>query len=92
MSELKLIGLKAEKDKLKVIHGQDIAVILRDNYEARKHTEEVWSQGKDLKQVASIPYVIWLLWESAGITRDPVELLKAIERNSDLKVVDKRLL
>lgn len=87
-----IIGLRGEKDKLIITHGQEISDILRDNYEARNHTDEVWKQGKDIKQIASVPFVVWLLWESCGITKDPVELLKAIERNKEYKVVDKRLI
>lgn len=89
---MKLIGLKEDGDKLIITHGQDTTSILKNNYEARKHTNEVWKHGKDIKQVASIPFVVWLLWESCGITKDPIELLKAIERNKEYKVVDKRLI
>ena len=92
MSELRIIGLEAEGDKLKVTHGQETKSILLNNQEARKYTNEVWAQGKDLKQVASVPFVVWALWEACGITKDPKELLKAIERNKEWKVVDKQLI
>lgn len=92
MSDLELIDIQEDKDKIKYIHGQDITPYLEDNYENRKYSDEHWKASKDMKRVGSIPWAVWLLWESVGITNDPKELLKALERNPEFKTTEKRLI
>ncbi len=91
-SELTLIDIEEEGDKIKFTHGQEIREYLEDNKEARKYTDENWKACKTMKRVGSIPFAVWLLWESMGITNDPKELLKALERNPEFKTTEKRLI
>ncbi len=93
MSELTLIDIEEQsKDKIKFIHGQDIKPYLEDNYEEKKHTDENWKACDTMKRVGSVPWAVWLLWESLGITENPKELLKALERNPEFKTTEKRLI
>lgn len=90
--ELKLIDIQEEKDNIKIIHGQECEEILRDNYELKKYSNENWQACDNLKKVGSIPWAVWLFWESVGITEDPKELLRALERNPEFKTTEKRLI
>lgn len=93
MSELILLNGRNEGDKVIFTHGQETKHILEENARRRKNSDEEWANSDpDMKQAASIPMVVWLLWESAGITKDKKQLLKAIERNKEYKVTEKRLI
>lgn len=90
--ELELIDIEEKDDKIKLVHGQDITEYLKDNYEDRKYSDENWGACDTMKRVGSVPWAVWLLWESLGITENPKELLKALERNPEFKTTEKRLI
>lgn len=92
MGELILLGERKEEDKVYHTHGQDIRPILEENARRRKNSDADWASDPDMKQAASIPMAVWLLWESTGITNDKKELLKAIERNKEYKTTEKQLI
>lgn len=89
---MKIRSIETKKDKFIVIHGQDCADILKDNYLQRLHTDEIWSRGKRMKKVAGIPTVVWLEWERLGITQDHKSLLKMIELHPEYKTTQKTLI
>lgn len=71
---------------------QTVGFILNDNERQRRDVPD-WNRNSDVRQVASVPFLIWDLWESAGITEDPKELRKALMRHKDEHmIVEKKLI
>lgn len=91
MSDLILTNITEEGDLLKVRHTQKVGGILRDNYECRKNTDEIWNKGKDMKQVASIDLATFLELQKHGITEDTTLFLRWLENHPEYKVVNKTL-
>ena len=91
MSDLLLADIDVVGGNFKFTHVQDIAPVFNSNEEIRKNSDEDWSKAGHMKQVGRVPVSVWLLWESMGITEDPKELLKALERNPEWKTTVKQL-
>lgn len=89
---LMLYGARFAGDKIICTHVQQVGDILNDNERMRIDTGENWDKSEDLKLAARIPFSVYFLWESIGITQDPKELAKALERNPEYKTTDKRLI
>jgi len=90
---INLVDAGFDGDKFYARHTQDVSAVMNLNEEQRKNTDDDWRVDKEFKHVGRVPRVIWLLWESMGITEDPKELLKALERHKDtLKTTDKQLI
>jgi aspartate oxidase len=73
-------------------HAQDVSAVFNSNEDIRKNSDEDWNKAGNMKLVARVPQVVWLMWESMGITDDPQELLKALERNAEWKTTEKQLI
>ena len=72
-------------------YAQDISGICNNNEAERK--AGIHDGKSEFRKVASIPMVVWNMWEQMGITGNKRELRKAIERHKDsLKTTDKRLI
>lgn len=76
-----LVGAQFNDMRFEAKHAQTVGPILNSNEFLRNHTDENWDTTKDMKLVGRVPQVVWLLWESMGITKDPKELLKALKRH-----------
>jgi hypothetical protein len=61
---------------------QTIGGILNGN-ERQRIDAPKWDRNRSLRHVARVPWIIWDLWESTGITRDEKELRKALMRHKD---------
>lgn len=86
---LQHIGMKGEN--VLFHRAQDMTPYLLENKDDRKHTQEDWARGKDMKRVASIPIGMWNFLEVNGIADDPKELAKFLDRNPEYKTVEKNL-
>jgi len=86
-----IIGINQTSEKLQVAWGQRVGSILNQNEISRRNSAENWKRDEDIKHYARIPRIVWMLWQSLGITEDEKELDKAIERNAALKVTEKCL-
>lgn len=72
-------------------YAQDISEVCNQNEIDRQAGS--FDSGKEFRKVASVPMVIWNLWESMGITQDPKELRKALQKHRDsLMTTDKKLI
>lgn len=78
-------------DKIITKTIQNPEPILVKNEQDRKRSDEMWNASPEWKFVARIPLAQWLAWEALGITQDDKALLKAIERQSELKTTNRRL-
>lgn len=89
--EMNTVAVEHQGDKTIFRYAQDVSAICNGNEEDRKNGV---NDGKsEFRKVASIPMVVWNIWETMGITADKKELRKAIERHKhELKTTDKRLI
>lgn len=89
---MQTVAIEDVGDKRYYHYAQPTGFITNDNERQRVENPD-WNHNSEMRQVASIPNVVWQLWESMGITLDQKELRKAIQRHKDsLMVVDKRLI
>jgi hypothetical protein len=72
-------------------HVEDVSSVFNSNEDIRKNSDEDWNKAGHMKLVGRVPEVVWLMWESMGITDNPKELLKALERNAEWKTTEKQL-
>ncbi|MEW6095741.1 MAG: hypothetical protein AB1567_04335 [bacterium] len=89
---MKLLKTKLRGDKIIFVYGEETADILKANYEDRKNTDEIWKKGKEMKLAGRIPRTIFLKWEKLGLTQDPKDLLRMLERYPEYKTTTKRLI
>ena len=77
----------------KIYHyGQRVGDIMNDN-EQRRNDSPSWNNQSEFRQVASVPAIVWNLWESVGITTDQKELRKALMRHkNEHMVVEQKLI
>jgi len=90
--ELEAIAIEDVGDRRVFHYGQTTGYILNDNERMRQDSPD-WDRSTELRQVASVPNIVWELWDSMGITLDQKELRKALMRHKEeLMTVDKRLI
>ena len=90
--EMQTVAIENVGDKSIYHYAQRTDEITNSNELRRKEEDRTCRTG-EFHQVASVPYVIWNLWESIGITADQRELRKAIERHGDtVKVTNTRVI
>lgn len=90
--EMETVAIEDVGDKRIYHYAQRTDEITNSN-ELRRKEEDTTCRTGEFHQVASVPYVIWNLWETMGITADQRELRKAIERYGDtVKVTNKRVI
>ena len=88
--QMQTVAIQNEGDKTIFRYQQPIGDILNNNEIER--AEGINDKG-EFRKVASVPFVIWTLWENSGITNDPKELRRALERHrNELKTTEKRLI
>ena len=89
--EVNTVSVEHQGDKTIYRYAQDVSAICNGNEEERK---ECVNDGKsEFRKVASIPMVVWNMWENMGITGNQRELRKAIERHREtLMTTNKRLI
>jgi hypothetical protein len=83
-----------EDDHFRVIGRQDVAPALdRAHALASAYRPGPSANTQDhFRHVGEVPVVIWALWENMGITEDPRELKKALERNPKFRTTTGHLL
>lgn len=69
-----------EKGNRKFRHTQDVGDILKHAEEMRKRSKENWNANKNTKHVAGIPEVLYQEMQRKGITEDPKEFKRYIEK------------
>lgn len=89
--DMDLLNISTDKDKIKVLHGEDITHVLKANQVDRTYSDEKWATDKTLKHAGRIPFAVWLTLEKQGITKDRGALLKWLELNPQYKATNKRL-
>lgn len=77
--DMNTVGIEHQGDHTVYKYAQESSDILNRNEIARR--EGTFDNSKELRKVAEIPFVIWNMWEIAGITSDQNELRKAIQRH-----------
>lgn len=97
MSELvlakpKIVGITTTPEKMRVDFAQRTGTILNRNEQDRKNSDDNWKKDEDIKLVGRVPRIVWMLWQQLGITEDENELARALERNSEYKTTEKRLI
>ena len=78
-----------EGDNYHVKQVQNVEPILKDNAKDRLYSNENWQATKDMKKIASVPLVLWCLWESLGITQDDEALKAALRRHQEVLTTNK---
>ncbi len=88
--EMQTVKIEHRGEQTIYHYAQAVAPILNDN--ERERIEGHNDRG-EFRKAASIPMVVWNLWESMGIVNDQRELRKAIERHkNEYKTTEKRLI
>lgn len=89
--EMQTVAIENVGDKTIYRYAQTVGHILNSNEQERK--EGVNDNAKEFRKAASVPFVIWNLWETMGITNDQRELRKALQRHKDeYMTTEKRLI
>jgi len=89
--EMNTVGIQHVGDKTVYHYAQDVSEVCNQNEIDRK--EGSFDSGKEFRKVASVPMVIWNLWESMGIVGDQKALRKALQAHQDeYMTTDKRLI
>ena len=89
--EMNTVRIEHKGDQTIYHYAQDISAVQNNNEEERK--DGVNDNQKEFRKVASIPWVVWNMWENMGITQDQRELRKALERHRhELKTTEKKLI
>jgi hypothetical protein len=90
--EFETVAITDVGDKRIFHYSQQTGNILNLNEKRRQESPD-WNRNSDFRQVAAVPEIIWVLWESAGITNSQTELRKALMRHKDeYMVVEKNLI
>ena len=90
--EMNTVAVEHRGDKTIYRYAQDVSAICNQNEEDRKEGNYE-DRKSEFRKVASIPMVIWNMWENSGITQDKNELRRAIERHKhEFKTTEKRLI
>lgn len=90
--DLETVAIEDVGDKRIFHYAQQTGNITNEN-EQRRLDNPDWNKNSDFRQVASVPMIVWNLWESAGITANPKELRKALMRHrNEYMVVEKKLI
>jgi hypothetical protein len=89
--EMRTVAIENVGDKTIYRYAQTVGGILNDNEQQRN--ECVNEGSKEFRKTASIPFVVWNLWENMGITKDQKELRKAIQRHkNEYMTVNKQII
>jgi hypothetical protein len=90
--DFETIAIEDIGDKRIFHYGQQTGMILNEN-ERRRQDNPDWDHNSELRQVASVPMIVWNLWESMGIVGNQKELRKALMRHkNEYMVVEKQLI
>ncbi len=83
-----------EDDQFRVVSRQDVAPALnRAAALASEYRPGPSANTQDhFRHVGEVPVAIWTLWENMGVTQDPKELLKALERHPKFRTSTGKLL
>lgn len=89
--EMQTVAIENVGDKTVYRYAQMVGNILNNNERERK--EGLNDGSKEFRKTASVPDVVWNLWETMGITKDQRELRKALQRHKDeYMTTEKRLI
>ena len=88
--EMNTVQMEHQGDKTIYHYAQDISDICNQNEKDRE--TGAYETNNEFRKVASVPMVVWQLWESLGITENPKELRKALQKHrASLMVTDKKI-
>ena len=80
-------------DQQIAVYAQDFRDVWEFNERQRLDSADNWQKADpDIKPVARVPRVVWLLWQQQGICDDENELMRALERHPEWKRTEKRLI
>jgi hypothetical protein len=90
--DLETVAIEDVGDQRIYHYAQQTGHITNANEESRRENPD-WDRNSDMRQVASVPLIVWNLWENSGITSDPKELRKALMRHKEeYMTVEKKLI
>lgn len=90
--ELETVAIEDIGDKRIFHYAQQTGGITNQNEDRRRESPD-WDHNSEFRQVASVPLITWLLWESMGIVGDQKEMRKALMRHrNEFMVVEKTLI
>jgi hypothetical protein len=90
--DMETVAIEDVGDKRIYHYAQQTGNITNSNEESRRDNPD-WDRNSEFRQVASVPTIVWNLWENSGITENPKELRKALMRHKEeYMTVDKKLI
>jgi hypothetical protein len=89
--DLQTVAIEDVGDKRVFHYAQQTGNITNLNEQRRKDNPD-WNRKSEFRQVASVPMIVWNLWESMGITLDQKALRRELNRyRNEYMTVEKTL-
>lgn len=79
--EMNTVAIEHIGDKTVYRYRQTVGDILNNN--ERERQECIHDSSSEFRKTASVPMVVWQLWENMGITGDQKELRRALQRHRE---------